>query len=346
MEEEISLREIIETVWNGKWIITVVTVAAMIISGILSFFVLPPTYEATSLVRFSIPQVEGQTVNINTIMNSFTETTKSGAAINRIISKLQLDKKGYTVSALKNAVQVQPIKDTNVIRISVKGKNAEDITLIANLLAFELGARAEISDRAGKIVNAKNELIDVEEQIKTAQSQLADAQKQLSATPEKLITKKSLASDPYLQSVIAESTGNSSKNSGALQLIDEEINPLYTALTAKISDVQLQLTDLNAQKANLQNEISVNEQEIAKLETQIENEKLKSKSSERLLSGFNAVFITPALQPNEPVGPKKLLNIAIAAVVGAMLSVLAVFLRQYWISTSKPEAQLDKGMAS
>ena len=46
MQEEISLREIIEILLRGKWLIAIITIACMLVSGIFSFFVMDPTYEA------------------------------------------------------------------------------------------------------------------------------------------------------------------------------------------------------------------------------------------------------------------------------------------------------------
>lgn len=46
MEEEINLRELIEVLINGKWIIIGICFVAVLAAGVLSFFVLPEKYEA------------------------------------------------------------------------------------------------------------------------------------------------------------------------------------------------------------------------------------------------------------------------------------------------------------
>ncbi len=48
MEEEISLIEIITTLWKGKYIIISVTLAAMLIAALFSFFMITPLYKATA----------------------------------------------------------------------------------------------------------------------------------------------------------------------------------------------------------------------------------------------------------------------------------------------------------
>lgn len=337
MEEEISLREIIETIWNGKMIIAAITAAAMLVAGIASFVVMAPAYEAQSIVRIeNQPKSEGAPPQD---LNYFVESIKSDVAMKRIIDKLNLSQEKYTINSVRNSIATELVKGTNVVRVTVKGTDPKAITNMANLMAFELGARTEISDRSVQIVDLKNRLLDLDDQIAMTQSDLAESQKQLSGTPEKLVTRKALADEPYLQSV-AEETGNgSNRQLGSLELITEEINPLYTSLTSRISDLTITLTRLQEEKKAKEATIAKNQDRINELDRQMNSEKLSAQNSERLLNGFNAVFISPAIEPVDPVGPKKLLNVAIAAVLGVMLSVMIVFVKHYWITSGRPVQQ-------
>ncbi|NLL56893.1 MAG: hypothetical protein GX244_00070, partial [Firmicutes bacterium] len=61
MMEEISLRELIEVLLKSKWLIVSITLAALLVSGIVSFFILSPVYEAREIIdiragRKSIPE--------------------------------------------------------------------------------------------------------------------------------------------------------------------------------------------------------------------------------------------------------------------------------------------------
>jgi len=42
MEEKITLRELIEIILRGKWIIAALTITAMLVAAVLSFFYNPP----------------------------------------------------------------------------------------------------------------------------------------------------------------------------------------------------------------------------------------------------------------------------------------------------------------
>ena len=49
--EEISLRELIEVLLKRKWLIVSITLAALLVSGIVSFFILSPVYEAREVLN-------------------------------------------------------------------------------------------------------------------------------------------------------------------------------------------------------------------------------------------------------------------------------------------------------
>ena len=59
--EEISLRELIEVLLKRKWLIVSITLAALLVSVIVSFFILSPVYEAREVINIrgggkSIPE--------------------------------------------------------------------------------------------------------------------------------------------------------------------------------------------------------------------------------------------------------------------------------------------------
>lgn len=57
--EEISLRELIETLIKGWKLIVAITLLAVLISAVVSFFVIKPTYEASvTLMALAAAKVE------------------------------------------------------------------------------------------------------------------------------------------------------------------------------------------------------------------------------------------------------------------------------------------------
>lgn len=56
-DDEIDLRQLVETLLRHKWVIVGLVVAATAVAGIYSYFILPPRYEAVMTV--ALPAADG-----------------------------------------------------------------------------------------------------------------------------------------------------------------------------------------------------------------------------------------------------------------------------------------------
>lgn len=335
MSKEISLYEIIEIVLKGKWIIISITLASIILSATFSYFIIEPTYETYSIVRMqSATKEDGKKI---TNIKEFQESLKSASTLNSMIVKNQLQDGEYTINSIRNMFELEVVPDSNIMKITVRGDNPEKISKLANMLAYELGIRIEITNRTGEIVKAQEHLEILQDQIVIIKAKLYELNNQLKVTPEKLITNQALSDNDLLRSLEQERSGISTKEAAQLNMQSESINPNYTDLQAKISQSTIELNALEAEAKNYQNKVNLNMSRIDEIDSKASNEKLDVNKSIRILDGTSAIFINPALQPEEPVGPKKLLNIIMASVVGVMLSLLIVFLRNYLREVSKED---------
>lgn len=334
MEQEISLREIIEVILKGKWIILIVTILAIVFSGINSFFIASPVYETNSIV--SVQQNSSEEAKIKVDLNALSETLRSDSAMHRIAEMLDIDPNKYTMNQIRNFINLEASNDAGIMKIKVKSDNPLLITNIANILAFELGNRIEISEQSQTIVELQDQLKNITDKIIVSKSELGEAQKQMVNTPEIQTVKQRFAEDDILKELIRDSGSTDVLDVVELQLENESINPLYTLLQTRIAEVKIGLTSLQTEEQNLNSRIKKSTDRIKQLDSNVSQEKLSSKTAERLLNGYQAVFISPAIQPTEPVGPNKLLNIIIAGFLGCILSMLIVFLRHYLRNTSTP----------
>ena len=57
-EDEIDLRAVVHTLWDGRKIILIITLVAAIAAFVVSFWILPRTYQATAYVFIGQPAVE------------------------------------------------------------------------------------------------------------------------------------------------------------------------------------------------------------------------------------------------------------------------------------------------
>lgn len=332
MSDEISLRDIIDTIFKGKWIIITVVVILAFITGLYSFFVIPSTYESKSLVRMQASEQEGEgTVDLNI----FTDTLKSDTTIKRIMDKLSLEPGKYNINSIRNMINVEVGKETNILSIKITGSEPLIITNIANMLAYEVGNRVEITEKSQDIVDTRRQLDEVIDNIASANSELMEAQLQLKTTPEKQVTKQALTKDPLLQSIVKDSTNATIAELSGIQIESEEINPIYIQLQSKIAETSINLKKLENDKKNLEDRIKENTDRINSLDKLIQQD-LSVKETQRMLNGNQAVFVSPAIQPDSPVGSHSLYNVIIAAFVGGVISAIYVLLREYMRKTNKP----------
>ncbi|HHU69600.1 MAG TPA: hypothetical protein GXZ31_04765 [Thermoanaerobacterales bacterium] len=414
MEEEISLRELIEILLRGKWIIAAITIIAILVSGIFSFFIISPTYEArtvimaSSLAPASMPTDEGNgydallnnlfkypQMNIETYRVQITTPRLLG----KVIQQLNLDTEKYSINSLKKSIDIETTKDTNLLHIVVKDKDPEMSAKISNALAAEFAnflsdsireqmedsaeylkhqiqvekenlekateelknfiAQPQNVDELQKDIQAKLELItdfktdlvQLDVQERAAKASLENAETRLEKEPRFLELERSIIDDP----VMAGLTDNTAKNIAGLTLKTQEINDNYTTLYDKVAELDVTLAGVSSMKSAINENIKKTQAELETLQgilayKQTEYDRLNEQyklaqstyntflqkyqevriTTSTKIGDNNVMIISPAEVPEVPVSPRKALNVAIAAVLGIMISVFIVFFADYW----------------
>ncbi len=130
MEEQvISISEIFEAL-KKRWILIVsITLVATLISGILSFFVIKPTYETSTKVFIGKEESNQEGYNTNDIqmyqklLQTYAETIKTNEVVQAAINST--NNTDLTVPAVKGALTVTPVSDTQILQIKYQNKNPE-----------------------------------------------------------------------------------------------------------------------------------------------------------------------------------------------------------------------------
>lgn len=153
-DNEISIRDLIEVVWKGKFFIAIVTVIAVIVSAVVSFFILPETYSTTMSLAVKPVTVKMSTIDtavgIVDYLGSMPIKTKeeymlevkSSRVLNRTIEMLaSKDGAGevMSVGALSQSITVADVLKTDRITVTVTGTDPEEAVLIADTLAEAFG---------------------------------------------------------------------------------------------------------------------------------------------------------------------------------------------------------------
>jgi capsular polysaccharide biosynthesis protein len=161
--DQTSAKEIFGTLWKGKFIIIIITVLALIISAIFSYFVIPEKYVASASLNVTPVKISvfdyGRTVTfvdyLSTLpMNTkadYIQQVKSPQVLDEAIKKLDLkDDSGnlLSASALNNSVTVVDFPNMSRIEIRVTDTDPMRATQIANAISQSLAEYVSVTSNA------------------------------------------------------------------------------------------------------------------------------------------------------------------------------------------------------
>ncbi len=141
MEEQvISLSEIFEAV-KKRWIMIVsITLAAALISGLVSFFVIDPVYETSTKLFIGKEESDETAYNTNDIqmyqklLQTYAQAIKTRDLVGRAIDDLHYDLEEDNVI---EGLTVTPVTDTQILQISYKSKDPEEAREILKSITQE-----------------------------------------------------------------------------------------------------------------------------------------------------------------------------------------------------------------
>lgn len=161
--DEISLKELIHVVINGKKIILAITILCLLIASIFTFMILTPMYESTAVLYVSNAtdkQVGIDQLGTDNIMDvltgnaaqtlaTYTAQMKTDDMMRRVIKTLDLENEGYSVGAIKSMLTFSNIKGTNLIEIKATSPDSDLSAKLANTVADEFTKFVTEKNRSG-----------------------------------------------------------------------------------------------------------------------------------------------------------------------------------------------------
>ena len=134
-EYEIDLREIFAML-KKRWLLIVsLTSLALIVSAVVSFFVLIPQYSASTTMIVSYKQEQNSLMNYTELQMSqklvatYSEIVKSERVADRVIDKLDLE---LSANELNSKISVSQVGETEILKITVTDDDPQLAALIAN----------------------------------------------------------------------------------------------------------------------------------------------------------------------------------------------------------------------
>lgn len=404
MEEVIDLKQYINILLKRKKIIALVTLLSVFTSAVLSFFILPPIYEAKALLLVTQASdklnINRNNDNLDSLinsvsripqltMNTYVDQLKSEVLMQRVIDRLGLDKDIYTPSLLLSITEARALKDSTIIELKVMEKDAALASKIANTISEQyleliseknqeqmsrsvvfLSRQADVTQKELKQVLDKLKAFDTEsggislqelqfqaksQDLAKYQSQLNDAQVELSqAEAGKERLERELAATPKTISMMKAVDGSKTP------VASEEVNQLYIAMSQELNQKTGKAAEARARIAAIVGIVSELKDDIDNIQSllvpkksereQMEAEKKRLENASNLLAekttqtqiaksidlgGTAIVMVSPAMVPGGPVKPNKKMNIALAFILGLMVSVFLAFLMEHLDNTLK-----------
>lgn len=135
--EEISLREIYFILKKWLWLIIGLLVISMLISAVISFFVLDKEYQAHTTLMVGRPadyisdrELSLSDLNLNQrLVSTYGELIKTRTVADKVIDNLNLP---YTYGSLRGKLNVKLVQNTEIISITVNDNNPVMAAEIAN----------------------------------------------------------------------------------------------------------------------------------------------------------------------------------------------------------------------
>lgn len=137
-EYEIDLREIFGMLKKRWLMIFSLTAVAVIAAGVISFFVMVPTYETSTTMLVNYKQNQETAMSYSDmqmsqkLVNTYSQIIKSRSIAEDVISKLKLDE---TAGAIQEMISVSGVSDTEILKITVSNTDPALAASIANTVA-------------------------------------------------------------------------------------------------------------------------------------------------------------------------------------------------------------------
>lgn len=147
MEEQvISISEIIDAVKKRWKIIALTTVLATLVSGIFSFFVISPTYEASTKIFIGKEGAESEGYNSSDVsmyqnlIKTYSELIKTKDLVNKAIDNSEYD---LSVNSVLNGITVNTLTGTQILQISYQSKSPSIAKNMLESITNEFITKAE-----------------------------------------------------------------------------------------------------------------------------------------------------------------------------------------------------------
>ncbi|HHD2584619.1 capsular biosynthesis protein [Clostridium perfringens] len=143
-ENTISLQEIAYALKKRWKLIALITIAATLVSAILSFFVIKPQYEAKTKLFIGKQETQENNAYNNSdvmmyqqLMKTYAELVKTSDLVNKAVKSANLDYNQNEIKGILNNLTATPSADTQILDLSFKGGNPKEVLKVTEAITDE-----------------------------------------------------------------------------------------------------------------------------------------------------------------------------------------------------------------
>lgn len=136
--EEKEFKEYILILRGRAWIVILITTFLILISGLTSYYILTPKYQAFTTIMVGKPQDYNERIEYTDallnekLVSTYREIASSRVISNEVIKNLELD---ITHDTFQEKIKAMQVGDSEIIKIEVVDENLEMSAKIANEMA-------------------------------------------------------------------------------------------------------------------------------------------------------------------------------------------------------------------
>ncbi|QTL99739.1 hypothetical protein GM661_18150 [Iocasia frigidifontis] len=189
-EYEIDLKEYVLLLWSKKWLILTITITALLLAGIYTFYIAVPVYQTeASLILSSLNNTQAL-INLEVNGVNYLKDRKANLSNNKYSdAKLAVEYfagnefvQNNRIDLKENKLKVEQSKGTNIIKLTLTGNDSEEIhqnlTEIANVF------KKEADQYYNKIIASKQAYLDeINDDINTYNNRIAETNSRLNTLP-------------------------------------------------------------------------------------------------------------------------------------------------------------------
>ena len=334
-EDEIDLRELFMVIWKKKVAIICITLVAAIITGLISIFLINPVYHSSLRIIINMPETYhtkyGDYTLPITTNDQYINLITSNEIILRTIEDMGYDDE-TTIESLRERITVESsdVKANtvqNTFYVKVAADNPAEAKKLAQVLydnyieqldILILESALEYHINRINIAQQSNEVA-----LTSAKEKLAKNEELLAATPQTINQKEAM------QEII------DSSNTSEYIILENIINPNYTKIESDIIENKQHII-------SIENSIRINNEYLAELDELMNklNSCKESDDYDSLKADFvsatktNIYLASEPVEPSRKTSPSNARNVIIGALLGGMIAVSVVLVKEYWF---KPE---------